>query len=246
MAKDDLDDVFGVAGGDNKEGAEDADAPKEEEEEAVEEVEDDALSRWQRFRQKRRRRRESRAYEQEEINEYWYKDANINVNVPKADAPYEILEQSLWDNRLALENLKHAYCRSYSRRNKEVRDSYMHEIKRLVSAIESTKDVLAGRGEYYPVSYRDREHPEQACRRHRLCMVATAMYGEQAPETRQLRHFRDHVLEPRWWGRALTNTYYHVVGPITVTVLKHFPSLRPTARKLVGAVARLTKQAVKR
>ena len=30
MAKDDLDDVFGVAGGDNKEGAEDADAPKEE------------------------------------------------------------------------------------------------------------------------------------------------------------------------------------------------------------------------
>ena len=51
------------------------------------------------------------------------------------------------------------------------------------------------------------------------CFIATAAFGEGAPELESFRAFRDQVLLPRPWGRALTRAYYRV-GPWAAAALR--------------------------
>ena len=181
-----------------------------------------------------REREEKRRKEEEEfrnINEYWYKDPNINVKIPKLDAPYEELDMALLDNRAKLEELKRAYCRSRRRQHKTITDAYLHEIKRHVNAIEGIKDALAARGDEFRVYYTDREHPIESCRRIVFdCFVASTIYGPCAYETNVLRLYRDVKLSATPWGRLLVKTYYGWLGPAVSRLLKHFTWLQKPAR----------------
>lgn len=66
------------------------------------------------------------------------------------------------------------------------------------------------------------------------CFVASAVYGATAPETDQLRAFRDRTLRPRRTGRALISTYY-ALGPSLVRLLGRWPLLRAPLRHLLDA-----------
>ena len=61
------------------------------------------------------------------------------------------------------------------------------------------------------------------------CFVASAVYGIDAPQTSQLRAFRDRVLKPRRAGRLVIATYY-ALSPFLVRLLLRAPCLLPTAR----------------
>jgi hypothetical protein len=69
------------------------------------------------------------------------------------------------------------------------------------------------------------------------CFVATAVFGEGAPELVPLRAFRDRVLLPRALGRAAVRWYYHV-GPAWARGVGARPWLRTSLRILLAAVAR--------
>lgn len=189
-------------------------------------------------REKRLRERQAEWLKEEQelknINEYWYKDPNINVKIPKADAPYEELENALLENRVTLETLKRTYCRSKKRQHETITNAYMHEIKRHVNAIEGIKDILAARAEDYRVYYTDREHPLEACRRIILdCFVATTLYGPQAHETNVLRLFRDVKLSTSPLGRLFIKAYYSFLGKSVSRMLHRFPSLQKVTRQFM-------------
>lgn len=199
-------------------------------------------------REKRQLERIQKSKKEEEelrnINEYWYKDPNISVKVPKPDVEYDILITSLLDNRVTLETLKRDFCRSKRRQHKTITEQYMHEIKRHVLAIEAIKDVLAARGEDYRVYYTDREHPLEACRRIVFdCFVATTLYGPEAYETDVLRLFRDVRLKPSCAGRLFIKIYYAYAGPMMSRLLLRFPGLdcwiRPLADRIVRRIERI-------
>ena len=194
-------------------------------------------------REKRQLERIQRSKKEDEelrnINEYWYKDPNISVKVPKPDVEYDILVTSLLDNRVTLETLKRDFCRSKRRQHKTITEQYMHEIKRHVLAIEAIKDVLAARGEDYRVYYTDREHPLEACRRIVFdCFVATTLYGPEAYETNVLRLFRDVRLKPSRAGQLFIKTYYGFAGPLMSRLLLRFPRLYHLVRPLADRVVR--------
>jgi len=48
----------------------------------------------------------------------------------------------------------------------------------------------------------------------RRCFVASALFGEDAPETEALRQFRDDVLARTTSGRIFIECYYRVSPPI--------------------------------
>jgi uncharacterized protein YukE len=174
-----------------------------------------------------------------EFDQYWYKDTNIQIKIPKPDTEFEILEAALQSSRDQLETMKRSYCRSKSRRYKEISDSYYHEIKRLVNAIEALKDVLASRGDEFRVYYTDREHPDVACRRIILdCFVAGVVYGRAAPETSRLRRFRDEVLASSAAGRWFVRWYYAWLGPWVAERLARSPWLTRAARRVLDPFVR--------
>ena len=180
----------------------------------ADDAEEPDLTRRQKRLLEREEQRRKEAEEFRNINEYWYKDPNINVKIPKLDAPYEELDMALLDNRVKLEDLKRAYCRSRRRQHKIITDAYLHEIKRHVNAIEGIKDALAARGEEYRIYYTDREHPIEACRRIILdCFISSTLYGHHGYETRVFRLYRDVRLAPTPWGRLFIKCYYSYLGP---------------------------------
>jgi hypothetical protein len=69
------------------------------------------------------------------------------------------------------------------------------------------------------------------------CFVATAVFGEGAPELSALRRFRDEVLLPRRAGRAFVRWYYRE-GPLLARALKRRPWLLRAARVMLSGVAR--------
>ncbi|MEM8485662.1 MAG: CFI-box-CTERM domain-containing protein [Bacteroidota bacterium] len=223
-----------------EDGVPDSGDEKQPEEKDVDEV---RLSR----REKRRRERMAQQQKEDEeirnINEYWYKDPNISVKIPKPDAPYEELEASLLENRVTLETLKRTYCRSKKRNHQIITDAYLHEIKRYVMAIEGIKDILAARAEDYRIYYTDREHPNVACRRIVLdCFVASNLYGMYAYETDVLRLYRDVRLSKSAAGRLFIDVYYRFIGRSVAALLHRFPRLKqPTKRIMDFVVARVAR-----
>jgi len=67
------------------------------------------------------------------------------------------------------------------------------------------------------------------------CFVATAVYGEGAPELVALRTYRDDFLRLRPWGRALVRFYYRS-SPGVVAFLTRFPSAVPAVRWILEAL----------
>ncbi len=217
------------------------DEKKPEDEEVVEE----RISR----REKRRRERIAQQQKEDEeirnINEYWYKDPNISIKIPKPDAAYEDLEASLLENRVTLETLKRTYCRSKKRNHQIITDAYLHEIKRYVMAIEGIKDILAARAEDYRIYYTDREHPNVACRRIVLdCFVASNLYGMYAYETDVLRLYRDVRLSKTWAGRLFIKVYYRFIGRSVSGLMRRFPGLRAPVKRVMDVVVARIAQAI--
>ncbi|HEY3452441.1 MAG TPA: CFI-box-CTERM domain-containing protein [Myxococcales bacterium] len=69
------------------------------------------------------------------------------------------------------------------------------------------------------------------------CFLATAVYGEDAPELDDFRAFRDRVLLPSLFGRAFVAGYYRV-GPRLAPMVGSRPALRRAARAGLEAIRR--------
>ncbi|MFK7848959.1 MAG: CFI-box-CTERM domain-containing protein [Rhodothermales bacterium] len=192
-------------------------------------------------REKRLRERVAQQQKEDDeiknLNEYWYKDPNISVKIPKPDSPYEELENALLENRVTLETLKRTYCRSKKRNHQIITDAYLHEIKRYVLAIEGIKDILAARAEDYRIYYTDREHPTVACRRIILdCFVASNLYGSQAHQTNVLRLYRDVRLSKHPIGRLFVRVYYKFLGRFVSRLLDRFTFLKKPVHAIIDRV----------
>ncbi|MFT3842084.1 MAG: hypothetical protein QM723_34150 [Myxococcaceae bacterium] len=64
-----------------------------------------------------------------------------------------------------------------------------------------------------------------------LCFIATATFGEDAPELDAFRRFRDRVLMPRGWGRAAIESYYWCGPPVS-----RWLSRKPWRRRMMRSV----------
>ena len=70
------------------------------------------------------------------------------------------------------------------------------------------------------------------------CYIATAVYGSyDSPEVLVLRGFRDEVLAPRVWGRALIKIYY-AVSPSLADRLERATTLNRSARRFLDGIVR--------
>jgi len=82
----------------------------------------------------------------------------------------------------------------------------------------------------------DREHRRfhfQVKKHHaRDCFIATAVYGSDAPETNQLRQFRDTTLVATRPGRIAIRLYYWVSPPVA-RWLRHSPRMVSLTRRIL-------------
>ena len=67
------------------------------------------------------------------------------------------------------------------------------------------------------------------------CFIASLLFGK-AWQSQVLRQFRDIVLRPRGWGRALIRLYYRA-APAVCSVLQRWPTLQRPVRWVLGVVA---------
>lgn len=98
----------------------------------------------------------------------------------------------------------------------------------------ATKDQQRQRAEgirLHQLAY-EQPHPSMKKRDGR-CFIATAVFGEVAPETELLRTFRDERLLTNRTGRILVQMYYRISPPIAEALLRW-----PTARRGVAWVLR--------
>lgn len=66
-------------------------------------------------------------------------------------------------------------------------------------------------------------------RRSSRCFIATAVFGEVAPETERFRAYRDHHLSRSTVGRLAIDVYYRI-SPVIAAVLDRSPASRHVAR----------------
>lgn len=69
------------------------------------------------------------------------------------------------------------------------------------------------------------------------CFVASAAFGESAPETNVLRSYRDRVLMPSKVGRKVVEMYYQVSPPLAEFVARN-PTAQVATRRVLGWVAK--------
>lgn len=74
-------------------------------------------------------------------------------------------------------------------------------------------------------------------RQDRRCFIATAVYGEDAPQTEALRRWRDRALMRHPAGRAVTAVYYRLSPPAAALVAR-CPALSRVARAVLDALLR--------
>lgn len=172
--------------------------------------------------------------EQTASRDAWFIDKSINVSIP-ADMGREELLRTLNDNRANLENLKRDYCNAKNS-NADQRKvlMYLHEIMRVVNAIEVIKNrlVLTG-GQQVPLSDLDIEHPDDACNRFRKCYVITAAFGENSNEAIRVKRKcrRTFVLNP---VMTLGWCVYQHFGPIIANWSQSSKTARVLTKKLLA------------
>lgn len=119
----------------------------------------------------------------------WYHDQSINISIP-TDMNKKQLLDALQKNRNNLESIKRDYWIAKKNNNQADIAVNMHEIMRVVNAIETLKNRLALTGERVPKAHRDLEHPDKACQRFRAqesCFVVTAVFGIVSSESWQVK-----------------------------------------------------------
>lgn len=72
----------------------------------------------------------------------------------------------------------------------------------------------------------------------RRCFVASWAIGPDDPVTERLREWRDAVLMPAPWGRALVRVYY-AISPVAVAVCSRIPGARRASASAVRFIASL-------
>jgi hypothetical protein len=70
------------------------------------------------------------------------------------------------------------------------------------------------------------------------CFVATAIFGQDAPETVFLRQFRDEWLLTNLPGRMFTSLYYNI-SPSIVELLQQWPTLLKSTRWILCWLIRI-------
>lgn len=69
------------------------------------------------------------------------------------------------------------------------------------------------------------------------CFIATEIYGGLAPETNQLRNYRDTVLLNGMLGSVLVAVYY-VVSPWIVKLLQAYPAFKAPVKRVLNYIVR--------
>ncbi|MGH8463059.1 MAG: CFI-box-CTERM domain-containing protein [Pseudomonas sp.] len=67
------------------------------------------------------------------------------------------------------------------------------------------------------------------------CFIATAVYGPEAPQTEELRAFRDRTLMRSALGRAFVRCYYRLSPPVAAGLSRH-PRLAAPVRTGLDAM----------
>ena len=75
------------------------------------------------------------------------------------------------------------------------------------------------------------------------CYVATYAFGEDDPVTVSLRSWRDRVLKPTWWGRALVRVYYRC-SPWLVKLCRRSPTLARVVKAGVRRISRSVRKGI--
>lgn len=101
---------------------------------------------------------------------------------------------------------------------------------------ESEGRALAARGPILQQPYGPAP-TSAAPRTDKRCFIASAVYGEDAPETNTLRAWRDSVLKASFMGRLVISVYY-CVSPTVVSLIAGKPRLLKTVRRLLEAFLR--------
>jgi hypothetical protein len=73
------------------------------------------------------------------------------------------------------------------------------------------------------------------------CFIASEVYGPVSDETNVLRTFRDTVLLPKSWGRALVSVYYDI-SPAIALVIRKNPLLKIPTKWVLDIVIRGVKR----
>lgn len=68
----------------------------------------------------------------------------------------------------------------------------------------------------------------------RRCFIASAVFGEDAPECDALRAWRDRFLLSRVWGIGLVRIYYRL-SPNVAIVVESLPTVKPVVRAVLRA-----------
>ena len=76
------------------------------------------------------------------------------------------------------------------------------------------------------------------------CFIASELWGESAPETKLLRSFRDAVLRPHPFGRALIRAYYRL-SPALAAYVAARPRARLVAKILLVPVIAAARYALR-
>lgn len=111
---------------------------------------------------------------------------------------------------------------------KRVLLAQLHGEQTTPSQQEDVRRGLAAHQQYY-------EQGVAAVSSDRRCFIATCVFGESAPQTQDLRAFRDSVLLPHWWGRLAVGLYYRI-APAACAILRRSPRLLEVTCVLLGAV----------
>jgi hypothetical protein len=79
----------------------------------------------------------------------------------------------------------------------------------------------------------------ESSRRPSPCFIATAVFGETAPETQMFRAFRDRHLSTSVCGRLFIALYYSVSPSIAHALLKHAGARQIVRSMLLALLARM-------
>jgi tetratricopeptide (TPR) repeat protein len=78
----------------------------------------------------------------------------------------------------------------------------------------------------------------------KACFIATAVYGEDAPEVQALRFFRDNYLARNSLSRRLVRAYYSISPPIADVIRRH-KALRAISRSSLNIVMRAIRKTLR-
>ena len=139
-------------------------------------------------------------------------------------------ERILWASELADEQVceqRMVFRTKFGRRETPAQQARMHEGSRAHQALLRQSLRLNPNAD--------------SSRRPSPCFIATAVFGEVAPETELFRAFRDRHLANSTAGRLFIQFYYWI-SPTIATGLARSPRIRPVAKLILLAILALVQR----